>query len=143
MNHSPSAIERFFHAFEKNTASGDIAAQTAQFADMFLAANPAGSQAVCNSDFALALPKRKRLFDKLGCTSTTLESLRETALDARYVLADTEWRMTFDLPGGSREEVIAGSVFIVDTGGDPFKILFYLAKLDIFAVLRARGILRD
>ena len=33
--------------------------------------------------------------------------------------------------------------FIVDTGSDPFKILLYLAKQDIFAVLKARGILRD
>jgi hypothetical protein len=143
MNNSPSAIERFFHAFQKNTASGDIAAQTAQFAETFLAANPAGAQAVRNSDFALALPRRKQLFDKLGCTSTMLESLRETALDARYVLANTEWRMTFNSAGGKREEVIAGSVFIVDTGSDPFKILLYLARQDIFAVLRARGILRE
>jgi hypothetical protein len=72
-----------------------------------------------------------------------LESLRETALDARYVLANTEWRMTFNSAGGKREEVIAGSVFIVDTGSDPFKILLYLARQDIFAVLRARGILRE
>src|SRR5271169_3380850 len=91
-------IERFFRTFESNASSHDVSAQVSQFADVFMAASPQGAQAVRVSDFAVALPKKKQLFDKLGCQSTALVSLTEKRLDARYVLAGAQWKMTFARP---------------------------------------------
>ncbi len=68
-------IEHFFRTFESNASNDDVDAAVSQFADVFMAANPQGTQAVRAADFALALPKKKQLFDKLGCQSTTLVSL--------------------------------------------------------------------
>ena len=140
MQQSIDAIEQFFRTFESNASSHDTAAQVSHFADIFMAATPQGTQSVQVNDFALALPKKKALFDKLGCRSTVLVSLRQTRLDARYVMAATQWRMTFVQDHSAPQDVIADSVYIVDTGTDPFKIVFYLASQDLMQILRERGI---
>jgi hypothetical protein len=145
------AIERFFRTFESksssesNTPSKDIATTVSQFADVFMAANPQGTQAVRAVDFASVLPRRKQLFESLGHRSTELVSLRETRLDARFVMAATQWKMTFARDGNEPRDIIVDSVYIVDTGevsspdGNP-RIVFYLASQDIMQVLKDRGI---
>ena len=135
-----SPIARFFESFARQSNSIDTQSQVAQFADTFLAAGPQGAKCVRATDFAVALPKRKQLFDSLGCQSTTLISLEETSLDARYVLARTRWQMTFSRPNGEPEQVMADSTFIVDTAADEFRIVLYLANQDILQVLKDRGI---
>jgi hypothetical protein len=134
-----TATERFFRAYEANISSADIQALIAHFADVFMAAGPQGTQAVKASDFALALPRRKQMFDSWGCQTTALASLRETPLDARYVLAATQWRMTFARDNNDPQDVVVDSVFIHDTAAD--KIVFYLANQDIMQVLKDRGII--
>jgi hypothetical protein len=141
MVQASEAIERFFRTFESNASSDNANAQTSQFADVFMAANPEGAQAVRAADFALALPKKKQLFDKLGCGSTELISLHEQRLDARYILASTQWKLTFARPENPPQEVIAKSVYILDTGEDEPKIVFYLANQDIMQVLKDRGLI--
>ena len=140
MQQSMDAIEQFFRTFESDASSNNTAAQVSHFADVFMAASPAGAQAVRVSDFAMALPKKKQLFDQLGCRSTVLSSLRQARLDARYVIANTQWRMTFAQNEHEPQDVTADSVYIVDTGTDPFKIVFYLASQDLLQVLKERGI---
>ena len=117
--HQPSdPIERFFRTFESNASSDNTDAVISQFADVFMAASPHGAQAVRAGDFAIALPKKKLLFDRLGCRSTELISVRENRLDARYALATTRWKMTFTRPELEQQDVVVDSVFIVDTGGE-------------------------
>jgi hypothetical protein len=140
MPHTESALKNFFHLYEQNSHSGEIAAIVSQFADVFFAASPQGAQAVRISDLASAVQKRKQLFDSLGCQSTSLVSLDPVALDARYTLARTRWRMIFSRRPGNAEEILADSSFIVDTNGSELKIVFYLAHQDIMAVLKERGI---
>jgi len=135
------AMERFFRTFETNTMNDDTNAAVSQFADVFMAASPNGAQAVRATDFALALPKKKQLFDKLGCRSTQLVWLREQRLDARYSLATTQWQMNFEPQDRQPEQVVVEYVYIVDTSGDMPKIVFYLANQDLMQVLRERGIL--
>jgi hypothetical protein len=140
------AIERFFRTFESNTSSDDVDTAVSQFADVFMAAGPQGTQAVRATDFALALPRRKQLFQSLRHQSTELVSLRENRLDARYILAGTQWKMTFARSEGPPQDVVVDSVYIVDTGGSAdaaagvAKIVFYLANQDLIEVLKDRGI---
>jgi len=140
MQQPSEAIERFFRIFESNASSDNVDAVVSQFADVFMAANPQGAQAVRSSDFALALPRKKQYFDSLGCNSTQLVSLRQKRLDARYVMASTQWKMTFQRPETEPRDVVVDSVFIVDTGGDAEKIVFYLANHDLMLILKERGI---
>ncbi len=139
--HPPSeVIERFFRTFESHSNS-NVGATVSLFADVFMAASPQGAQTVRASDFAIAIPKKKQLFDSLGCRTTELVELSETRLDARYTMARTQWKMTFARPESDAEDVVAESVYILDMGGDEPKVVFYLASQDLMQVLKDRGLL--
>ena len=106
---------------------------------MFLLASPQGPQVIPANAFALALPKRKKLFEEMGCRSSDLISLRETKLGNDYLMAETEWQMTFAQGGISSEKIKVASTFIVYAGGDQPKIVFYLPQDDVIALLKSRG----
>jgi hypothetical protein len=135
-----SAMEAFFQDFEHNSNLGETDGVMSQFAEMFLFAGPQGAQVVPVSAFALALPRRKKQFEEMGCRSTDLISLCETTLGNHYVLAETEWQMTFAQGEKSPEEIRVASTFIVYTGDEQPKIVFYLPQHDIMAILRDRGV---
>ena len=141
MHHVSQAVDLFFRTFQANASGHDVDAQVSQFADVFMAANPQGAQAVRVGDFAMALPRKKQFFDQLGCRSTELISLREQRLDARYVMASTQWKLTFVQPENKTQDVVAESIYILDTGGDAPKIVFYLANQDLMQILKDRGLL--
>ena len=140
MEQTKTPLFEFLQQLECNSNGGNAVASASQFADVFLAAGPNGAQPVKASDFALALPKRIQVFASHGLKSTSLQSLQETRLSTRFVLADTRWKMNFVKDGGE-EHVIAESVFIVDIGQDPFRIVFYLPKQDHMALLKSHEIL--
>jgi hypothetical protein len=143
INHE-TAVGRFFQLYAQKSSEDDIPALVSQFTDPFISADPHGTHCVRVEDFAAALPRRKFLFDRLGCKPAVLTSLHETQLDARYVLAKTTWRFEFARENSREsEEVLADSTFLVDTGEEEFKIVMYMAHQDIMQVLRDRGILRD
>ena len=135
-----SAIETFFQDFEHNSNLSETGAVISQFAEMFLFAGPQGAQVVPANAFALALPRRKKQFEGMGCRSTDLISLRETTLGNHYVMAETEWQMTFAQGEKSPEEVRVASTFIVYTGDKQPKIVFYLPQHDVMTLLRDRGV---
>jgi hypothetical protein len=135
-----SSIARFFDSFARESNRDNVPTQVSLFGDTFLALNPLGAKCVSSADFALALPERKQLFASLGLQATTLVSLEETPLDARYVLVKTRWQMLFDRANAKTEEVLADSTFVVDTAVDEYKIVLYLAHQDIQEVLKDRGI---
>ena len=141
MEQVETPVRRFFESYARANESGDMAKTAAQFADVFMAAGPQGAQCVKAADFAVALPKRKELFQRLGSRATALVALEERALDARFVLAKTRWRMEFEREGRAKEELFVESTFLLDCGADPVRIVLYLAHQDIMAVLRERGIL--
>jgi hypothetical protein len=139
-----TAVSRFFQVYAQKSSEDGIPALVSQFTDPFVSADPHGTHCVSVDDFAAALPRRKLLFDRLGCRPAILVSLHETRLDPRYVLAKTTWRFDFARTNlGETEQVLADSTFLIDTGKGEFKIVMYLAHQDILQVLRDRGILRD
>ena len=141
MQQADTAITRFFQSFASANSSGDIHTIVSHFADVFLAAGPQGAQSVRAADFALAVPKRKQLFESLGCRSTALVSLQETTLDPSYTLVRTQWEFTFVPDQSQPQQVLANSTFLVHTVPEAFKIVLYLANQDIMAVLKEHGLL--
>jgi len=141
MNCSSSPMERFFQPLQGDSSTSNVPTLVQHFADVFLAAGPQGAKSVSRNDFAHGLTKRKQLFESLGCQSTALVSVQETQLDARYVMARTQWQMTFARRERGPLNIFVDSVFIVDAGTDDFKIIFYLANQDIMLVLKDHGIL--
>ncbi len=133
--HLTESIITFLRAFERTDTRGDVAALAASYADTFLVAAPDGTRAVRRDDFALALPRREKMFDEMGCRSTKLGLATVTRLDDRYAMAETTWKMDF-----KGREVEVGSTFILDTK-DELKIVLYLTHQDVRTVLKERGML--
>jgi hypothetical protein len=133
-------MEIFFQDYERNSNLSETGAVISQFAEMFLFAGPQGAQVVAADSFALVLPRRKKQFEEMGCRSADLISLRETTLGNHYVMAETEWQMTFAQGEKSSEEIRVASTFIVYTGDERPKIVFYLPQHDVMALLKSRGV---
>jgi hypothetical protein len=135
------AIETFFKDFETYSNQDDADRLTSQYADVFMAADPAGARVAQAAELRAFIPKRKQLFKSAGYQSTTLVSLHETKLDDHYVMVKTQWRMQFE-PGNARaEEIDLASTFILHTSGEALKIVFYLTHHNIMTVLQDRGLL--
>jgi hypothetical protein len=141
MDCNSTPLEHFFKSWELNMSTGNIPALIADFADVFMYARSQGTQSVRASDFALALPKRKQLFDKVRCQPTVLVSLIETKLDSCFTMAQTQWCMTFAKDESDPQQILVDSTYIVRTVNGVFKIVFYLVHQDIIEILNERGIL--
>lgn len=142
MDQKQSALTRFIESYARSTASRDIPAIVAHFAETFLVAGPAGAQCVRSADFARVLPRRTELFDSLGCQPAELLSMQHSWLDDSHASVRTTWHFTFLRPEHATETVDSESIFLIDTGTDPHRILLYLTPRDIMDTLRERGILR-
>ncbi|HYK36322.1 hypothetical protein [Alloacidobacterium sp.] len=133
---------QFMRNFEYNSNVFDMPALIAQFAETIMVAGTEGVNVVRASDFASVLPKRKKLFDEMGCRTSELISMKETAINTRYRLIDTQWRMLFADRTGACEErdVLADSTFVIDIGGDDPKIILYMPHQDIISTLKNQEI---
>ena len=138
---SETAVGRFFQVYTRQSNEENMPALVSHFADPFLSAGPQGTQCVRAAEFAVALPKRKQLFERLGAKPAALVCLDETQLDARYVLAKTKWRMEFVREDLQQTELMVDATFLVDTGGDGCRIVMYMPHQDIMQVMKERGIL--
>lgn len=134
------ALTQFIESYAHHTATRDFTALVAQFAETFLVAGPTGARSMRAADFARALPGRAELFDSLGCRSAQLIAAQPSWVDTRYALVRTTWSFTFRRPGAATEIVDSDSIFLIDTGSDPYRILAYLTPRDIMDTLRQRGI---
>jgi hypothetical protein len=141
MGHTTESITTFLRSFDRTSNTEEVTALAQRFAEKFVAAGPDGATVANRQDFELALPRRKKMFDDLGCRSTKLDSAVVTKLDDRYSMAEAIWRMTFAHGEGQISDVLVRSTYILDTK-DELKILFYLSHQEITAVLRKQGILK-
>ena len=97
------AAARFIEDFARNSREGKGAELIAQLGESFLFAGAQGCQWVRAGDFALALPKRKEIFEAAGHRWTELVDAEETWLGERYALVRTRWRFVFERAPESME----------------------------------------
>ena len=81
------------------------------------------------------------MFEQMGHRSTKLDSAVVTELDGRYLMAETNWRMTFAHGEGQLTELLVGSTCVLDAK-DELAILLYVTHQDITTPMRERGILQ-
>jgi hypothetical protein len=134
-------LTAFFQEFQHATNSADIDSILPKFADPFTVATPQGPQIVRAADFAGFLPRRKALFDQLGCQQVSLASLKPTPLNPHFTLVDTTWQMRFAPPGQPAQHFTVASTYLVYLNGSAVKIILYMPHQDIMTILRDRGIL--
>jgi hypothetical protein len=134
-------IRSFLEKYEANANVGSVEGIVEQFSDVFMAADPSGARAVPSSVLLMAIPQRRKLFESVGRSVTTLASVEQTRLDERYVLLKTEWLVKFDRGSGLSEDLTLRSTFVVYRSDDGLKVVFYLSHEDPASVLRERGLL--
>ena len=130
--HLDGQVEAFFDAFAAASDQLDLDRLAELFAETFLAADPAGVQAVPRQAFLRALPRRAELFAAAGITRVVLADLRHHALDDAYVLARTDWRAERT---GASTPVRLSSTFILRRDADRLRVVFYLNHQDLARVL--------
>ena len=128
-------IEAFFEEFERAGNVLDLKSIEAQYAPFFLSADPNGTQPVPRDAFLAALPKRREMFASVGGTVSHLTGIRETRLDANYVLVDTDWVMSVGTGG---EDIDLSSMFMLRNEGGDLRIVLYLNHQDVAALIAAR-----
>ena len=130
--HLDGQVEAFFDTFAAASDQLDLDRLTELFAETFLAADPAGVQAVPRRAFLRALPRRAELFAAAGITRVILDDLQYHPLDGTYVLARTDWR-------GERttasDPVRLSSTFILRRDVDQLRVVFYLNHQDLTRAL--------
>jgi hypothetical protein len=124
-------VRAFFEAFERYSTQLDLDRIGQQFAETFLSADPTQVMPVPKAAFLAALPRRQALFEAAGATGVRLVSVNEQALDARHVLATTEWvvERTDAAP------IRLASTFILRRANDSFVVVFYLNHQDLGEIL--------
>lgn len=139
MENLDQEMRDFLGRFERNANSGDVDDVVAQFADVFLKADPDGAHPVPSTALRMAIPQRRKMFEGSGYGATTLTSVKETQLDDRYVLLQTEWLMKFEGQSGRGEDLKLRSTFLVHCADEGTKIVLYLNHEEPEPVLRGRG----
>jgi ketosteroid isomerase-like protein len=130
--HLDGQVQAFFDTFAAASDRLDTDRLAELFAETFLAADPAGVQAVPRQAFLHALPRRAELFAAAGIARVVLAELRYQALDDTYVLARTDWR-------GERTAastpIRLSSTFILRRDTDWLRVVFYLNHQDLAQAL--------
>jgi len=139
MTRDDGELERFFKEYERYANLGEAEGTASLFAEVFLAADPAGVRAVSAAQLGVGVSQRKKLFDSLGSRSTELISLEQRTLDERYVLVTTKWKVGFDRE--EMKELMLASSFVVYRSEAGPRIVFYLAHESLMDVLKERGLL--
>ena len=141
MENLSEEVRVFLEKYEANSNVGSPEEIVMQFADVFMAADPGGARAVPSSVLLMAIPQRRKLFESVGSSVSTLASVEQTRLDDRYVLLKTEWLVKFDRGSGRSEDLTLRSTFVLYRSDDGIRIVLYLHHQDLMSVLRERGYL--
>ncbi len=139
MTQDDGELERFFKEYERYANLGEAEGTASLFAEVFLAADPAGVRAVSAAQLGVGVSQRKKLFESLGSRSTELIWLEQRPLDDRYILATTKWKVGFDRE--EMKELVLESSFVVHRSEAGPRIVFYLAHESLMDVLKERGLL--
>jgi len=124
-------IQQFFHRYEEANAEFDVQKIAACYANVFLFGGPAGIQVVRKEDFVKVLPRRKEFFRSSGLVSSKIGNLEISALDSRYTLTRTAWRMRFERAPAEPLESENFATYILSATDAGFEIVFQIDHQDL------------
>src|SRR5271154_2651316 len=89
-------VTNFFEIYEKSISEAAVSTVETLYSDVFMFGGPRGVQSVKKEDFLKLLPGRKAYFKSIGLEQSTVASIDEISLDAKYILARVVWKMTLN-----------------------------------------------
>src|ERR1700730_2138697 len=132
-------LNEFFATYERANSESDISRIADLYADVFLFAGRQGVQPVKNEDFLKLLPRRKDHVKSVGLLHSKVISLEEVNLDAKYVLAKTVWRMTFQKATGTTDTEISAT-YILERRESTLKIVVQIDHQDLTTRVKELGL---
>jgi hypothetical protein len=124
-------VSNFFATFERSLSESDVSTVASLYADVFLFGGPRGVQTVNKTDFLKLLPKRKDYFASMGLGKSTVASIDEIPLDAKYILARVVWQMTLKIASEVSKQFETKATYIVEIKNGTPVIVMQLDHQDL------------
>lgn len=124
-------VSKFFATFEKALTEAEVTTVAALYSDVFMFGGPRGTQLVKKDDFLKLLPGRKTYFKSMGLGNSTVASIAETSLDAKYILARVVWNMTLKLSPETSRKFEAKTTYILELRNETPVIIMQLDHQDL------------
>jgi hypothetical protein len=115
-------VTRFLHTFQRASHELDLKVLEGCFAEVFLAADAKGSQAVPRQAFLDALPGRATAAAAAGIGRAVLQSASTQALDDHWILLRTTWAA----PRSNDQDLQMASSFLLHRDGPELRAAVYL-----------------
>ena len=129
-------IDGFLRHYEDAITRSDASAIAAQYADVFMFADPHGVRHVRKEDFLKAIPRRKEWFTSVGLSQSKLISADERILDSKYSLVKTVWKMTFDESSGVGKDIETSATYVLEWTDGAARIVLQIDHQDLAARVR-------
>jgi hypothetical protein len=92
---------------------------------------PRGVQSVKKEDFLKLLPGRKAYFKSIGLEPSTVASIDEISLDAKYILARVVWKMTLSNSAKASRQFETKATYILEVKNETPVIIMQLDHQDL------------
>jgi hypothetical protein len=129
-------VREFFLRYERANSASNVSAIGDLYADTFMFGGPNGVQAVKKDDFLKVIPKMKAHYSSMGLSETQLQTVEETPLSSRYLLAKTAWRMTIQNSSGHKHIETFATYILLRGPADALSIVFQIDHQDLASVLK-------
>ena len=124
-------VTTFFEIYEKSVSEAAVSIVGALYSDVFMFGGPRGSQPVKKDDFLKLLPGRKAYFKSVGLEKTTVASIDEITLDAKYILAKVVWKMSLKNSTESSRQFETQTTYILEIKNETPVIIMQLDHQDL------------
>ena len=123
-------VREFFQRYQRAGDRLDGEALEGMFSSVFLSLDPKSAAAVSPHALLAVLPRRRQLFQAIGCDGLVLADISETPLDDLHTLVRTSWRLLM-LNQAPRDPIFLLSTFILRMEEGAWRIVVYLNHQDL------------
>jgi hypothetical protein len=124
-------VTKFFEIYEKSIPDAAVSTVASLYSDVFMFGGPRGAQAVKKDDFLKLLPGRKAHFRSIGLEKSTVASIDEISLDAKYILAKVVWNMTLKNSAKASRQFETRTTYILEIKNETPVIVMQLDHQDL------------
>jgi len=123
-------VREFFQRYQRAGDRLDGEALEGMFSSVFLSLDPKSAAAVSPHALLAVLPRRRQLFQAIGCDGLVLADISETPLDDLHTLVRTSWRLLMH-DQAPRDPIFLLSTFILRMEEGAWRIVVYLNHQDL------------
>jgi hypothetical protein len=124
-------VTNFFEIYEKSISEAALSTVETLYSDVFMFGGPRGVQSVKKEDFLKLLPGRKAYFKSIGLEQSTVASIDEISLDAKYILARVVWKMTLKKSPETSGQFETRATYILEIKNETPVIIMQLDHQDL------------